>query len=124
MKTLIASVLGIALLSMVPANAADESVVIVTRLYAAPGQAAALEERMRKIVDYVRRAEPDALVYRAQRSKMNPSLVVVYEVFRSEAAFDHHRKAVLPAFDREFGAQPDDMLSRPPELEYFQAWER
>src|SRR5215467_13373524 len=86
------------------AHVAAEPVVLISRLTAAPGQEGALEERARRVVEYVRKAEP-AVVYRVQRSKKDPSQYVFYEVYPSQEALDHHAKIVLPNFNKEFGAR-------------------
>lgn len=100
------------------ALAADEPVILISRFSAAPGQEGALEDRLRKAVEFVRKAEP-ATIYRVQRSKKDPSQFVFYEVYPSQAALDHHAKVVLPAFNKEVGARPEGMLARPPESELF-----
>jgi quinol monooxygenase YgiN len=60
-------------------------------------QEAVFEERNLKVVEFVRKAEPD-VIYRLQRSTTNPSQYVFYEVYPSQAAFDRHVKETLPAF--------------------------
>lgn len=119
-KLLVAFLLGLAMAPIgSAARAADETVALITRVYIAPGQEAAYEERARRLVEYVRKAEP-GVIYRHQRSKKDPSIYVYYEVFPSPAALENHAKVVLPTFNKEFGARPEGMFSRPPELEWFQ----
>jgi quinol monooxygenase YgiN len=98
------------------ARAADEPVVLIGRFNINPGQEAVFEERNRKVVEFVRKAEPD-IIYRLQRSTTNPSQYVYYEVYPSQAAFDRHVKETLPAFAKQFGPRPEGMLARPPEIE-------
>jgi quinol monooxygenase YgiN len=81
-----------------------------------PGQEAVFEERTRKAVEFVRKAEPDT-IYRLQRSTTNPSQYAFYEVYLSQAAFDRHVKETLPALAKEVGPRPEGMLARPPDIE-------
>ena len=99
-------------------HAADEPVVLIARFLVTPGQEAVFEERNLKVVELVRKAEPD-VIYRLQRSTTNPSQYVFYEVYPSQAAFDRHVKETLPAFAKEAGPRPEGMLARPPEVEKF-----
>lgn len=105
-----------------PARAADVPVVLISRFFVNPGQEAAFEDRVRKAVAFVRKAEPD-VIYRLQRSTSNPLQYVFYEVYPSKAAFDRHVKETMPAFGKIAGPRPDGMLARPPENEYFQPME-
>jgi quinol monooxygenase YgiN len=76
-----------------------------------PGQEAVFEERNLKLVEFVRKAEPDVIV-RLHRSITNPSQYVVYKVFPSRAASYRHFRITFPAFDKEVGPQPEGMLAR------------
>jgi len=98
------------------ASRVDEPVVLIARFFVNPGQETVFEERNLKVVDFVRKAEPD-VIYRLQRSITNPSQYVFYEVYPSQAAFDRHVKETLPAFAKEVGPRPEGMLARPPEIE-------
>jgi quinol monooxygenase YgiN len=97
-------------------HAADEPVVVIARFFVNPGQEAVFEERNLKVVEFVRKAEPD-VIYRLQRSTTNPSQYVFYEVYPSQAAFDRHVKDTIPAVAKEVGPRPEGMLARPPETE-------
>ena len=79
--------------------AADESVTVVARLYASPGREAELEARILKTVEFVRKAEPN-IAYRAHRSKKDPSLILFYEVYPSQAAFAGRRTLCSTARNR------------------------
>jgi quinol monooxygenase YgiN len=105
------------------AHAADEPIVVTARFYITPGQEAAYEEFGKKVVEYVRRAEPD-IIYRLQRSIKDPSVFVFYKVYQSEAAFDNHVKVVLPALTKEIGPCPEGILARAPEVEKFRPEEK
>ena len=100
------------------AQAADESVMLISRLYAAPGREAELETRVLKSVEFVRKIEPTTVI-RAYRSKKDPSVFVFYEVFSSQAAYDEHQNVTNPARVKEMGPTPDGLFSRSPEIEAF-----
>jgi quinol monooxygenase YgiN len=97
-------------------RAADEPVVVIARFFVNAGKETVFETHTLKIVELVRKAEPD-IVYRLQRSTNNPSQYVFYEVFPSQAAFDHHVFETLPAVAIAVGPEPAGMLARPPEVE-------
>src|SRR5258708_11589420 len=61
-------------------------------------------------------SEPDCLVYRLHRSKKNPDVFLFYEQYRSDAAFDVHRKAPHLAAFRE---RRDPLVAGPAEVEFF-----
>ena len=100
------------------AQPADESVMLISRLYAAAGREAELEARVLRSVEFVRKAEPTTII-RAYRSKKEPSVFVFYEVFSSQAAYDEHQNVTNPARVKEMGPAPDGIFSRPPEIEMF-----
>ena len=80
-------------------SVADDSVMVIARLYATAGREAELEARILKSVEFVRKAEPD-ITYRAYRSQKDPSMFVYFEVYPSQTAFDRHAKETMPAFRR------------------------
>jgi quinol monooxygenase YgiN len=89
---------------------------VIAKLSAKPGQGDALAPILREQVAAVLKAEPDCLVYRLHRSKKHPDLFLFYEQYRSDAAFDLHRKAPhLTAF-RE---RRDPLVAGPPEVEFY-----
>ena len=96
-------------------RAADEPVVVIARFFVKPGKETVFEERTLKVVELVRKAEPD-IVYRLQRLTTNPLQYVFYEVYPSQAAFDRHVKETLPAFAKEVGPRLEGMLTRPEKL--------
>jgi quinol monooxygenase YgiN len=95
---------------------ADEQVVIVERLYPAPGREAELEARLLRAVKFVKQAEPN-ITYRLHRSVKEPTMFL-YHVLPSQAALDRHRQTIA-AFRQEAGQPPEGIYSRPPEIEYF-----
>lgn len=102
------------------ACAADESVTLIGRFYAAPRREAEVEARFLKIVAFVRKAEPNT-TYRLYRSKTEQSVFLTYEVYPSQAARDEHQNVHIPAFLKEFGPQPEGFYARPAEREFFRA---
>ena len=102
------------------ACAADESVALIARFYAAPGREAEVEARFLKVVAFVRKAEPN-ITYKLYRSKTDPSVFMFYEVYPSQAARDEHQNVHIPAFQKEFGAVPEGFYARPAEREFFRA---
>jgi quinol monooxygenase YgiN len=109
--TLMAIGLCTATVASTAVHAADEPVVMIFRAYVNPGQEAVFEERNLKLVEFVRKAEPD-VIFHLHRSITNPSQYVVYEVFPSRAASYRHSRITFPAFDKEVGPQPEGMLAR------------
>ena len=89
---------------------------VVATLSAKPGKGDELAAILREQVAAVRKAEPDCLIYRLHRSKKNPDLFLFYEQYRSEAAFDLHRKAPHLAGFRE---RRDPLVAGPAEVEFY-----
>ena len=89
---------------------------VVAKLSAKPGKGDELAAVLREQVASVRKAEPDCLVYRLHRSKKQPDLFLFYEQYRSEAAFDLHRKAPHLAGFRE---RREPLVAGPPEVEFY-----
>lgn len=118
-KRLLTALLWGALATMAPirsAFAADESVTVVARIYVTPGREAEAEGRFLKLIEFVRKAEPN-VTYRFHRSRKDPSLFVTYEIYPSQAAAGEHMKVTLPAFAKEVGPTPEGLLARPMEIE-------
>ena len=91
---------------------------VVAKLSAKPGKGDDLAAILREQVAAVRRAEPDCLVYRLHRSKTDPDLFLFYEQYRSDAAFDLHRKAPHLA---GFRARREPLVAGPPEVDVYVA---
>ena len=89
---------------------------VVAKLSAKPGKGDALAAILREQVAAVLKAEPDCLVYRLHRSKKTPDLFLFYEQYRSDAAFDLHRKAPHLAAFRE---RRDPLVAGPPEVDFY-----
>jgi quinol monooxygenase YgiN len=110
-----------AALSIVPAKsvkAADEQIVITARIYPTPGREAETEARLVRIVELVKKAEPD-ITYRLHRSVKEPVVFLFYEIYPSQAAFDRHRTESLPAARSVVGPVPEGLLARPMEVETY-----
>ena len=91
---------------------------VVAKIYPKPGKENELEAILRQQVEAVRKAEPDCLVYRPHRSVNEPVHFLFYEQYRSEAAFELHRKAPhLAAFQE----RRKDLVARPPDIEIYRS---
>ena len=99
-------------------QASDSPIVLVSKFYPTPGREEELQARFLKVVEFVRKAEPNT-VYRLHRSANEPVQFLWYEVYESQAALDNHRKVVLPAFRKEYGPVPDGIFARPAETEIY-----
>lgn len=115
--TLLAVVLG-ALTAVV--QAADESVTVLVRFYPTPGREEELQGRLVKLRDFIHKTTP-GVTYKVHRSKGEPVVLLVYEIFPSEAAADDLAKTVFPAFQKVNGPIPEGIVRRPVEREVFRA---
>ncbi|MGH7323711.1 MAG: putative quinol monooxygenase [Candidatus Rokuibacteriota bacterium] len=89
---------------------------VVAKLRAKPGRETELEALLKRQVKAVRSNEPDCLVYRLHRLTQDATVFLFYEQYRSEAAFDAHRKAAhLAAFQSE----RKDLVAGPAEVEIY-----
>jgi quinol monooxygenase YgiN len=95
---------------------AEEQANIVWRYYPAPGREAELEARLVRIVKYLKQAEP-TITYRLHRSAKEPTVLMFYEIFPSQAARDHDRETVAALRKRD--PPPDGIFGRPPEVETY-----
>ena len=71
----------------------NPQVTVFARLRAAKGKGDALVALMNELAGVVRAREPGCLAYRLHRSVDDPDLLVFYETYADEAAFDIHRNA-------------------------------
>lgn len=95
---------------------ATNVLTVVAKVSAKAGKGDELAAILREQVTAVLRAEPDCLVYRLHRSQKSPDLFLFYEQYRSDAAFDLHRKAPHLAAFRE---RRDPLVAGPPEVELY-----
>jgi quinol monooxygenase YgiN len=100
------------------AQADDGSIVMVRKNFPTPGREDELQSRWLKLVEFLRKAEPNA-VFHLHRTTKEPVVFLWYEVFESQAALDNHLKVVIPAFQKEFGPTPEGILARPSESESY-----
>jgi quinol monooxygenase YgiN len=91
---------------------------VVAKLRARPGREAQLEAVLTRQVAAVRANEPDCLAYRLHRLAQDPTAFLFYEQYRSEAAFERHRKAAHLA---AFQAERKDLVAGPAEVEIYRA---
>jgi quinol monooxygenase YgiN len=109
--------LALCAFAMDPASAADPVVVLV-RVFPAPGRQDELQAQYLKRIEYLRKAEPGA-TFRLHRSKKEPVTFLWYEVYESQAAYDNHLKVVMPAYRKEAGPTPEGLLAKPSESEAY-----
>ena len=98
--------------------ASDGPIVSVSRVYPTPGREDEVQARFLKLVEFVRRAEPNT-VYRIHRSNKEPVVFLGYAVYESQAALENHRNVVIPAFRREFGPASEGLFARPEETDLY-----
>ena len=98
--------------------ASEGPIVSVSKFYPAPGREDEVQTRFLKLVEFVRKAEPNA-VYRLHRSNKEPVVFLWYEVYESQTALENHRNVVLPAFRRDYGPAPEGLFARPAETELY-----
>ena len=97
---------------------ADRPIVSVSKVYPAPGREDEVQTRFLKLVEFVRKAEPNT-VYRLHRSNKEPVVFLGYAVYESPAALENHRNVVIPAFRKEYGPAPEGIFARPEETDLY-----
>jgi quinol monooxygenase YgiN len=102
---------------------ADDRVVQVARLYAAPGKEDQVLERIRNVVEFVKKNEPTTITYRAHRSIKEPNVILVYEVYPSKESRDRRANSTIASFREKFGQATADLYTRPIEIETFEILE-
>ena len=93
---------------------------VVAKIRAARGKGDALAALLAEQVAAVRAAEPGCLVYRPHRSTTDPDLVLFYEQYADDAAFDAHRCAPHLAAYRE-RREREGLVEGPPEVEIYRS---
>jgi quinol monooxygenase YgiN len=105
--------------ALVPvARAADESLVVIVKVFPTSGREDELQTRYEKQLEFLRKAEPNAS-FRLHRSAKEPTFFLWYEVYESQAALDNHLKVAMPAFRKENGPTPEGLIARPSESETY-----
>ncbi len=94
---------------------------VVARIRAAKGKGDALAALLAEQAAVVRKAEPGCLVYRFHRSTKDPELIMVYEMYADEAAFELHRDAPHLAAFRQRREQ-QGLLDGAVEIEFFRSF--
>lgn len=100
------------------AQAADESVVVIVKVYPGVGREDELQARYLKQAEFLRRFEPNA-TFRLHRSTKEPVTFLWYETYESQAALENHLKVGMPAFRKEFGPTPEGLVARPSDAETY-----
>ena len=95
-------------------HAADESLTVVVRFYPTPGREDELRTRLTRLRDFVHTNN-----HKLYRSAKPPVVFILYEIFPSQVSFDNQAKYVFPAFQKENGPVPEDIVTRPVEQEMF-----
>ena len=101
-------------------RAADGTIILIARFYAAPGREAEVEARFTQLVAFVRKAEPN-ITYRLYRSQKDQSVFLSYEAYPTQAARDEHVNVHVPAFQKQIGPAPEGLFARPQEREFLRA---
>jgi quinol monooxygenase YgiN len=71
----------------------SQEVTVFARLRAAKGKGDALAALMTELVAQVRAREPGCTAYRLHRAADDPDLLMFYETYANDAAFEQHRNA-------------------------------
>ena len=105
-------------LASVPKYAfADESLVVLAKIFPVDGKEGNVEEYLRSLINYIKTKEPD-ITYRLHRTDKPVTTLMFYEVYPSQEAFENHRKNVA-AFRDEHGKLPDEFLAKSTEIERY-----
>ena len=100
------------------AMAAEDAIVVVVKVFPGAGRENELQSRYQKQLEFLVKSEPNSS-FRLHRSAKEPTYFLWYETYPSQAAFDNHLKAVMPAFRKEFGPTPEGLVARPSESETY-----
>ena len=100
------------------ALAADETVVVIVKVYPGVGREDELQARYLKQIEFLRRVEPNAS-FRLHRSAKEPVTFLWYETYETQAALENHLKVAMPAFRKEFGPTPEGLVARPSDSETY-----
>lgn len=98
------------------AQAADESVIVFSRVYAAQGREAEVESRLVRLVAHVKDQVP-GITYLYYRSAKDPTLFLTYEVFPDKATAAKVVREVVPGFAKVAGPSPAGLYAKPAEFE-------
>ncbi|HTW87592.1 MAG TPA: putative quinol monooxygenase [Candidatus Binataceae bacterium] len=86
---------------------------VIAKLKVKPGSEKQIEQACTEMAANVRQ-EPDTLTYIMHRSTTDPTVIMVYEVYKDAAAFEYHRKT--PHMAAMF-SKIKDLVAGPPEVE-------
>lgn len=100
------------------ARAQDAAVVVIVKVFPTPGREDELHARYLKQLEFLRKAEPNA-IFRLHRSAKAPVTFLWYETYPSQAAYDNHLKVAMANFKKAFGPTPDGLILRPSESDVY-----
>jgi len=95
-----------------------EPVVVLVKVFPAPGREDELQTQYLKRIEYLRKVEPSA-TFRLHRSTKDPVTFLWYEVYESQAAYDNHLNVVMPAYRKEAGPTPEGLIAKPSDSETY-----
>lgn len=67
-------------------------IVLIARYTVKPGHTDEVLDLLRQMAERVRADEPGCTLYHVSRSRENPDLLLLYEHYRDDAAFNAHRE--------------------------------
>ena len=91
---------------------------IIAELKAKAGESAALLAVMAEAAALVTEHEPGCLFYEVCRSRTDPDIFKLFEIYTDQAALDAHR--TMPYF-ATIGAKLGSLLAAPPQVEVLDA---
>lgn len=71
----------------------EKSVTIIAWTNIKAGSEAAIVKATKTMTDKIRANEPGCLLFEAHQGATAPGLIIFYEVFKDEAAFNNHQQA-------------------------------
>lgn len=97
-------------------NDSPPMMAVIARLTAKPGRADELKEVLAIACSLVRVNEPDVVQYHAMQSRENDHVFTMFEVYRDEAALEHHTRGT--PYIEKLLPMIMDPLACEPELEW------
>ena len=101
-----------------PAPADDDPIMVIVHFHPTPGREEELTARLLRLRDFVH-AHAAGVTYRLYRSRTEPVVFLLHEMFPSPVALGDQARTIFPAFQREHGPIPVGIVTRPVEPERF-----